>query len=298
MQLGQIKRFDKNEKKTRYKRFLRKLVAILIFLMPLGFFIVVYRACTDGIPVLNYHQVNDEEENLLTVPVATFAEQMAYLDEEGYHTITPDQLYEYVTNGTPLPDKPILITFDDGYEDNYRNAYPILKQHNMQATIFLITDFMERFPNYLTWPQITEMSENGIYFGSHTLDHEELAPPMEPAEIFRQLNASKQIIEWRTLKWCEFVAFPCGSFDEETLKQATKAGYKGGFTVRFDLVREQDNPFDLNRIPVFGHAHSRHDMLRFKLKLKFAPIFGSLERAQVFLRKAGYPRLANLIITP
>ena len=83
-----------------------------------------------------------------------------------------------------------------------------------------------------------------------------------------------------------------------TLEQATKAGFKGGFTVRYDLAREGDNPFDINRVPVFGHAGSQYDMMRFKLRLKFAPVFGTLERIQERLRNAGYNWLADRIFTP
>lgn len=298
MQLRNINKLDGFDKKSNRKKLIRNIITLLAFLLPFGFAIAIYRECNYGIPVLNYHQVNDEDVNLLTVPTETFAQQMQYLADEGYVTISPDQLYEYITTGAPLPEKPILITFDDGYEDNFRNAYPILKEHGMQATIFLITDFVGQFDNYLNWSEIVEMSEYGIYFGSHTLDHEELIPPMPPEEIYRQLYNSKLVIEWRTLHWCEFVAFPCGSFDDVTLEQATKAGFKGGFTVRYDLAREGDNPFDINRVPVFGHAGSQYDMMRFKLRLKFAPVFGTLERIQERLRNAGYNWLADRIFTP
>ena len=268
MQLRNINKLDGFDKKSNRKKLIRNIITLLAFLLPFGFAIAIYRECNYGIPVLNYHQVNDEDVNLLTVPTETFAQQMQYLADEGYVTISPDQLYEYITTGAPLPEKPILITFDDGYEDNFRNAYPILKEHGMQATIFLITDFVGQFDNYLNWSEIVEMSEYGIYFGSHTLDHEELTPPMPPEEIYRQLYNSKLVIEWRTL------------------------------TVRYDLAREGDNPFDINRVPVFGHAGSQYDMMRFKLRLKFAPVFGTLERIQERLRNAGYNWLADRIFTP
>ena len=79
-------------------------------------------------------------------------------------------------HGTPLPEKPVIITFDDGYADNYENAYPILKKYGFKATIFLIYDFTNTYPNYLTWDQIAEMKESGlIRFESHTMTHANLA---------------------------------------------------------------------------------------------------------------------------
>ena len=71
-----------------------------------------------GVPVLNYHQVNDVNISPLTIPVQVFKEQMDYLHRNGYHTITLDELYDYIVHDTPLPDKPVVITFDDGYIDN------------------------------------------------------------------------------------------------------------------------------------------------------------------------------------
>lgn len=292
-----IDRYDKYKKSSVLRSRIRTIAAVLTMLLPFGMALVLFRACTNGVPVLNYHQINDDEQNMMTVPVAEFAKQMDYLDSEGYTTISPDDLYNYVTSGAELPDKPILITFDDGYADNYSNAFPILKQHNMQATIFLITDYMERFDNYMTWEQIQEMSEQGIYFGSHTLSHQELAM-VDRDEAYRQLRDSKSIIEWRTLRWVEYIAFPCGSFNDATLEEAIKAGYKGGFAVRYDLTREGDFPFDMNRIPIYGHHNPEYDLLRFKIRLKVAPLVGVIERMKRRISDAGFPTMAKYIITP
>ena len=85
--------------------------------------------CTSpGVPVLNYHQVEDKDGNPLTLYCDQFDQQMAYLAEEGYHTITLDEMMDAAENGTPLPEKPVVITLDDGYVDNYEYAYPILKK--------------------------------------------------------------------------------------------------------------------------------------------------------------------------
>ena len=78
-------------------------------------------------------------------------------------------------NGTPLPEKPVILTFDDGYVDNYKNAYPILEKYNLKGTIFLISDFVGTYPNYMTWAQVDEMQQSGLIdFESHTLSHPEL----------------------------------------------------------------------------------------------------------------------------
>ena len=91
--------------------------------------------------VLNYHKVSDEFLSLAVAP-ADFDWQMRYLKEHGYHAITPDELYDAIEGTGALPDKPVLITFDDGYQDNYDNAYPILKKYGLKGTVFVVTSFM------------------------------------------------------------------------------------------------------------------------------------------------------------
>ena len=116
-----------------------------------------------GIPVLNYHQINNQDHNALTLSTSEFAAQMKDLAEEGSTTITPDQLLDHLQQGSTLPAKSVLITFDDGYEDNYLNAYPILKQYKFNATIFFISSLVNK-DHYLSWLEIQEMKNNNIQF--------------------------------------------------------------------------------------------------------------------------------------
>ncbi len=249
----------------------------------------------NGVPVLSYHQVNDTDDNALTVPTAEFERQIAYLHDEGYHAITPDQLTDYLNNGSPLPEKPVLITFDDGYRDNYKNAFPILKKYDMTATIFLVSDFMDRFDNYLTWAQVQEMSEAGICMGVHTLSHFELTG-LSDSELNQQLEGGKLAIEWKTLKFAEYIAYPCGSYNDKVLEHIRQYGYKGGFTVRYDLVHPGDNPYLLSRVPIFGH--NSHSFRKFWLRLHGAPLWGRLERLRALLIRTGHPAAAAIIWLP
>ena len=267
----------------------------LLIAVLLAGFLCLEREAARGVPVLSYHQVNDEDNNALTVPAAVFEQQMAYLHDNGYHAITPDQLNAYLTEGAPLPEKPVLITFDDGYQDNYENAFPILQKYGMTATIFLISDFMDRFDKYLTWQQVQEMSEAGIYMGVHTLSHFEL-PGLSKAELYQQIEGGKLAIEWKTLQFTEYIAYPCGSYNADVLAVARDCGYKGGFTVRYDLVHPGDNPYLLSRVPVFGH--NAHSFWKFKLRLHGAPLWGRLERLRAMLIRTGHPAIASIIWLP
>ena len=267
----------------------------LLIAVLLAGFLCLEREAAVGVPVLSYHQVNDEDDNALTVPTAVFEQQMAYLHDNGYHAITPDQLNAYLTEGAPLPEKPVLITFDDGYRDNYENAFPILQKYGMTATIFLISDFMDRFDKYLTWQQVQEMSEAGIYMGVHTLSHFEL-PGLSKAELYQQIEGGKLAIEWKTLQFTEYIAYPCGSYNADVLAVASDCGFKGGFTVRYDLVHPGDNPYLLSRVPVFGH--NAHSFWKFKLRLHGAPLWGRLERLRAMLIRTGHPAIASIIWLP
>lgn len=273
--------------------------ALVIFYLLLSVLFTVFlafvRDAATGIPVLNYHQINDEDNNSLTVATAEFDRQMAYLHDEGYHTITPDQLSAHLKYAAPLPKKPILITFDDGYEDNYQNAFPILQKYGMTATIFLVSDFMDRFDKYLTWQQVQEMSEAGIYMGSHTLSHFQLTG-LSPEELHQQLMGGKLATEWKTFKFAEYIAYPCGSLNDEVLAETKNCGYQGGFTVTYDLVHSWGDEYTMPRIPIFGH--NKHTFLKFKLRLHGAPFWGRLERLQASLLNSGHEKAARLIWLP
>ena len=249
-----------------------------------------------GIPVLNYHQINDRDKNALTLSSHAFAAQMEYLASEGYHTITLQELADALEKGAALPEKPVLLTFDDGYRDNYDVAYPILKAYGMKAAIFLITDYVSLYPNYLTWEEVRDMRQNGIEFGSHTLNHVELTACASAEELKKQLFDSKAAIEWRLGSPVTFLAYPCGSHNQTVIDALKVAGYRGAFTVEMGSDHPGDNMYTLQRIPIFGS--NDHTLLRFKLRLICPTLIASLEHLQTGLREAGYPRLANLIPIP
>ena len=256
----------------------------------------IMHSAKDSVPVLNYHQINDRDENALTVHTDQFEAQMKYLADNGYHTITPEEMIAAWDNGTALPDKPVIITFDDGYADNYRCAFPILQKYNLRGTIFLISDFIGTYPNYLTWAQVDEMQESGLIdFESHTLSHEQL-DSTSPEETWNQLDGSKKALEWHLHKEVNFLAYPCGSYDEELQQMVKKAGYKSAFTVNFGLADKWENHYLLDRVPIFGCTN--HTLMRFKLRMNYAPIFAPLARLHKDMYESGHTFIAKFIPTP
>lgn len=272
--------------------FLVKFVLPILLLWGVGY---VWLGYFQGIPVLNYHQINDQDHNSLTLSTSEFEAQIRYLAKKGYQGITPDQLIDYLEYGKPLPPKPILITLDDGYEDNYQNAYPILQKYHFTATIFLISDFTGTYPRYLTWDQTREMEQNGIVFEGHTLSHISL-PKASDEELRKQLVQSKQALEWRLGKKVEYLAYPGGEYDQRVIQMAKEAGYRAAFTVNFGRDRQNSTLYTLNRIPIFGSQS--HTLFRFWLRLNFTRLFNAMQNFKAYLLKEGDTSLAGFIYIP
>lgn len=269
------------------------LLALFVFLF-LGLYITLNYF--QGIPVLNYHQINNTAHNPLTLSDTEFEAQIKYLAKEGYTPITPDQLSEYLESGKELPSKPILITFDDGYKDNYQIAYPILQKYNFTATIFVISDFVNTYDRYLTWDQIKEMSNSGFSFQSHTLSHVTLTDISDDNELRKQLTKSKEALEWRLGKKVEYLAYPCGKYDQRIIDATKAAGYRGAFTINLGRDTTNSTAYYLNRIPIFGG--NSHTFARFWLRLKFTQVFNSLQNFKGFLNNQGVTSLSRLIYIP
>jgi len=217
--------------------------------------VVKYGPCKN-IPVLMYHHVNSltgeqATSPSLTVKTKIFQEQMDYLAQKGYQTITPKQLYDGL-NGGQLPPKPILITFDDGYVDNFNEAFPILKNHNFKFTIFLPTGLIDSGPQYLNWKQLREMKESGfLNVGAHTWSHKALIG-LAQEELKKEVSLSKKQIEDFYGGPVEAFAYPYGS-DNKTVETELR---NEGFLMAFLTTRGLQCaklPFEFHRIRI-GNA--------------------------------------------
>ena len=273
---------------------------ILIILCVFGLLaaaVFVRMASAPGVPVLNYHQVEDKDGNPLTLWTDQFEAQMAYLAAEGYTTITIDEMMDAYEHGTPLPEKPVIITFDDGYADNYENAYPILKKYGFKATIFLIYDFTNTYPNYLTWDQIAEMKESGlIRFESHTMTHANLAELTSIDDLRHEIADSHDLLSEKLGYDMHYIAYPGGRVNAEIEEITRAAGYRGGFTVHYGLSTPSEGVYQMDRIPIFGA--NMHTLSRFKLRLAFAPLIAPLEDLRLDCRAWGLLWLANCMPIP
>jgi hypothetical protein len=268
-------------------------LAICIAILAISFG-VMWGLSTDykiyGVPVLNYHQVNDEKHSALTLHVDQFREQMEYLHNQGYNTITLAQLYDYLENGTELPNKPIVITFDDGYVDNYKNVLPILKEYNMKATLFMISDAANT-PGFVSTEQMHQMEAGGFDIQGHT-NHHKILTKIAPTELPDALLGGKTSLEGILGEPIEYLAYP-GGFNDMLVQYVTKqSGYKMAFTVQPGTVQPGDNLYALNRLAIF---QGDTPYLSFWLRLHCAPFIHYTWSLRDFLRDNGWPTLASII---
>lgn len=174
--------------------------------------------------ILTYHLILDEPYTQFTnlfVKVSDFESQLQNLNAAGYNYLFADEFGE-------VTSKSVIITFDDGYEDNYTNMLPLLKKYNARATVFLIAYKIDK-PGYLSSAQIKEMADSGLVrFGSHTSSHYDLRTIGE-AQLRDELGGSKNIISSLTGQDINCVCYPAGGYNSTTLALAAEY-YSYGFT--------------------------------------------------------------------
>jgi peptidoglycan/xylan/chitin deacetylase (PgdA/CDA1 family) len=195
---------------------------------------------TEACRVLYYHRVDSDDHRSCVHP-EQFYEQMHYLAAQGYRVITLEELYGCLQAGRELPGRSVVLTFDDGFLDNYTHAYPILRRFGFPATIFLAVGFIgtaelpvlsgtRRQARPLAWEQIHEMSGHGIAFGSHTLTHPSL-PRLREEEVVREVYTSRLLLEQKLGYTVPFFCYPRGEFTPAVKALVQRAGYQGACSV-------------------------------------------------------------------
>jgi len=238
----------------------------LVFLGILGYWLSDRRV----VPIMMYHSVNQQiNPEVNTVHPPNFVRHMEFLKKNHYHVVSLSDLLEAIQGNKSLPNKSVVITFDDGYRDNYTYAFKTLKQYGFPATIFVVTGEIGK-ENYLTWPQLREMEKNGITIGSHTQTHAYL-PQIGQAEQVEQIEASKQVLEKRLRHRVNFFAYPTGGFSEKIKEIVRKAGYKAACTTNRGYNRLNKDVYELKRIR-FGDEDNL-DMILFVKLSGFYNIF-------------------------
>lgn len=209
-------------------------------------------------PILMYHHIAvspadaDIYRRDLSVSPENFAAQMQYLAEQGYQTISLYDLIYHLSLGWPLPPKPIIITFDDGYRDNYTNALPVLLKHGFVGTFFILTEPIDqKHEDYLTWNQVRRMSEVGMDIEVHGRTHRDLRG-RDTDFLIWEIVGPQEIIEARIHHLPRFFCYPSGQYDEDVVALLKSAYFWGAVTVEQGTLHTPESLFDLHRIRVKG----------------------------------------------
>lgn len=213
---------------------------------------------TAQVPILMYHYLSEPPAGAdiyrrdLSVTPSLFAQHLDRLLAEGYTTLRLDDLLLHLTQGTPLPPKPVILTFDDGYRDNYVNAFPLLRERGMTATFFIVTDFIDlQRPEYLSWEMVRDMYAGGMAIESHGRNHASLANRDADYLVWQALG-SLETIEFELGVRPRFVSYPAGDYDENTIRIFQSANYWAGVTTKQGATHSSDDLFQLRRVRVRG----------------------------------------------
>jgi peptidoglycan/xylan/chitin deacetylase (PgdA/CDA1 family) len=210
------------------------------------------------VPILMYHYISVPPPDAdiyrldLSVTPDNFSAQMDYLAAEGYHPIRVSDFADYLLTGKPLPSKPIVLTFDDGYLDNYENALPVLVKHKFPATFFIITQFAEdKRPGYMNWDQVEQLAIEGMEIGSHTVNHRELNS-RSLAYLETEIAGSKAMIESRIGTPVKSFCYPASKYDARTIEVLRSDSYLAATTEISGAYQATSSIYELRRIRVRG----------------------------------------------
>ena len=208
------------------------------------------------VPILTYHYIRsnpDPRDGLgfaLSVTPADFAAQMDWLARAGYHTITTEDLYQYVNRARGLPSKPVILTFDDGYADFYTSALPVLRSHEFTATAYVVSGFVGH-GGYMTQEQIREVDHSGIEIGSHSVHHANLARS-SMANVRAEVGDSKRYLEELVGHPVNSFCYPSGKWHAGVANAVAAAGYHDSTTTAFGFWHGLGDRYMWTRLRVGG----------------------------------------------
>ncbi len=211
------------------------------------------------IPVLVYHSIRPHYQgeslyqDAYDITPDLLQEEITYLKTHGYTTVHFADVDAFFEEGTSLPPKPVILSFDDGWENQYKYAYPVLKKNSVVGTFFIYTNPIGRNTHWMTWSQIVEMNKAGMEIGGHSRTHPVLTKITTSAELQKEISGSKLILEGHLGHHVTAFAYPFGMFDERVKTAVTAAGYTIARTVHSGVWSSPEQRFEF-----FGTLSTDH----------------------------------------
>jgi peptidoglycan/xylan/chitin deacetylase (PgdA/CDA1 family) len=209
------------------------------------------------VPILMYHYIQAppsyESDRIgwgLSTSPADFRQQMDYLDQHGYHPVTLTDLRGYLNGQRPLPDRPVVLTFDDGYADLYTQAFPVLRHHHFRAVAYIVSGFVGRVGQNVSADQVREMDAYGIEIGAHTVNHVDLttAGGGLSYEVAGSKTALEALVGHPVLDFC----YPSGRFNAQVIQAVQAAGFESATTTQSGATHALVDRFAWSRVRVSG----------------------------------------------
>ena len=209
------------------------------------------------VPILMYHSVRPIDfktanafVSSLTLPPTEFERELIYLKSRGFTSITMRDLALHLQGEQDLPAKPVVLTFDDGFMNDYQYALPLLKAYGFTGTFFIITGLVGK-PEYMTWEQVIDLTRSGMEIGSHTITHPDLTV-VAPAVRDQQLSVSKRTLDEKLGVQITSLSYPGGAFNADVEAAARRAGYEVAVTTRYGATHPAAKPMELSRVRIQG----------------------------------------------
>jgi peptidoglycan/xylan/chitin deacetylase (PgdA/CDA1 family) len=210
------------------------------------------------VPILCYHNLGVQSKGRLLLAASKFEEQMRYLKANGYRVVSLAEFVEFTRLARQLPQRSVVLTFDDGYKSFLQYAYPVLKELGFTATLFVYTDYVGAGRNALTWQDLKELTAAGFDVEAHSKTHGDLrrAAGEADAQYVRRMQAElghpQELFQRNLGRPRPIIAFPYGSWDESLLSRLGEYGYVAGFSVRRQGNASFVRPLTANRSQIYS----------------------------------------------
>jgi peptidoglycan/xylan/chitin deacetylase (PgdA/CDA1 family) len=203
------------------------------------------------VPILTYHDLAPAAKGRMVMGAKGFEEQMRYLKANGYRVITLKEYVEFASLQRQLPQKSVLITFDDGYRSFLRYGYPVLKELGFSATLFIYTDYVAAGGNAFTWPELKKLSDEGFFIQAHSKSHGDMVRARGVGAAEAELVQPRTLFQKYLGYAPDIVAYPYGRQDDAVVRRTKERGYVAAFTVRRQGSQSFVDPYRIHRIQIY-----------------------------------------------